>query len=212
MGFIYKVTNNINNKVYVGKSILNIHKRFKEHLNDSKNLKLQHRPLYNAMKKYGQENFYVELIEEVDNSILDDREKYWINYYRSYVGFEDCCGYNATLGGDGTQTKDYEIIVEDYLKTKSKIQTSKNLECCIETINRALESYHISTISKCAGRKVIRIDENNNEVVYESIQLAAQEIANTQNRDFQTVRKRINSVILHKQNQRAYGYYWKEAL
>ena len=59
---------------------------------------------------------------------------------------------------------------------------------------------------------MIRIDENNNEVIYDSIRLAAQEIANTQNRDFQTVRKRINSVILHKQNQRAYGYYWKEAL
>ena len=38
MGFIYKVTNNINGKVYIGQSIFQIEKRFKEHINDSKSV------------------------------------------------------------------------------------------------------------------------------------------------------------------------------
>ena len=65
-------------------------------------------------------NFSIELIEEISNSSLNDREKFWIKYYNSYIGFENCNGYNATLGGDATITKDYEAIVNDYKITKNK--------------------------------------------------------------------------------------------
>jgi len=53
--------------------------------------------LYKAFNKYGIENFTFEEIEQVDNSILDEREKYWIEYYDSYFN-----GYNSTLGGRAT--------------------------------------------------------------------------------------------------------------
>lgn len=212
MGFIYKVTNNINGKVYIGQSIFEIHKRFKEHLSDSNKPSNSSRPFYNAINKYGKENFSIELIEEVDNDYLNDREKFWILKYRSYIGFDDCQGYNATLGGDSKLTKDYKIIVEDYLITKSKIQTAKNLNCCVETVSRALVSFKISTINKSAGKSIARIDEAGNEIIYNSIRQAAQEIAKKENRNLQTVRKRINYTILHKPNQKAYGYYWKEII
>ena len=212
MGFIYKVTNNINNKVYIGQSIFDINKRFKEHLNDSKNPNKNQRPFYFAINKYGEENFSISLIEEVDNKDLNEREKYWISFYRSYVGFEDCNGYNATLGGDSKLTKDYQLIIDDYLITKSKTQTSKNLGCCIETVSRALESNHIQTINKSSGHSIIRIDDKGKEVTYDSIRQAAEEIAQKQQKNLQTVRKRINAVLLHKNNQKAYGYFWKENL
>ena len=83
MGFIYKVTNNINGKVYIGQSIFQIEKRFKEHLADSKKSSRCHRPFYDAINKYGQENFSIELIEEIDNNKLNEREKYWITFYDS---------------------------------------------------------------------------------------------------------------------------------
>lgn len=47
-----------------------------------------------AIKKYGKENFIIELIEEVRTEDLDNREKYWISYYNSYEE-----GYNCTKGG-----------------------------------------------------------------------------------------------------------------
>lgn len=48
------------------------------------------------MNKYGVSHFYPEAIEECDDSSLDSREVFWIQYYDSYKN-----GYNATIGGDG---------------------------------------------------------------------------------------------------------------
>lgn len=210
MGFIYKVTNNNNEKVYIGQSVLGIQKRFKEHLLDSRRPSKSSRPFYRAINKYGEESFSIELIEEVSNELLNQRERYWIQQYRAYVGFSDCNGYNATLGGDSKLTKDYKMIVEDYLKTESKTQTAKNMNCSIETVSRALESFKISTIKRSSGKAIVRIDGEGEKKYYDSVRQAAFEIAESQNRDIQTVRKRINYVTLHKINQRAYGYYWKE--
>ena len=210
MGFIYKVTNSINGKVYIGQSIFEIEKRFSEHLQESQNPNKNHRPFYYAINKYGQEAFSVELIEQVDNDQLNEREKFWIKKYNSYIGFENSNGYNATLGGDSKLTKDYQKIVDDYLITKSKIQTSKNMNCCIETVSRALISFNISTLNKSGGKMIVRIDEQGNKTYYESVRQAAYEIAEKENRNFQTVRKRINYVTLHDKTQKAYGYYWKE--
>ena len=209
MGFIYKVTNNINGKIYIGQSIFQIEKRFKEHINASKNVSKNIRPFYRAIRKYGEKNFSISLIEEVDNSLLNEREKYWIKYYRSYVGFKDCNGYNATLGGDSKLTKDYEAILENYLKTKNKSQTAREMKCCMNTVSAVLETYHIKTFNKNTGRPVIRIDNDGNEISYSSINKAALDISNKQNKKVQTVRKRINKVLLHKPEQKAYGYNWK---
>ncbi len=210
MGFIYKVTNNINKKVYIGQCTISIQERFKQHLADSKNPSKCHRPFYDAINKYGRENFSIELIEEISNLLLNDREKFWIKYYNSYIGFENCNGYNATLGGDATITKDYEAIVNDYKITKNKTQTAKNLNCCVETVTRALNSYHLSTINKNRGKKIQRIDSDGNTKEYNSVKQASLEIAEKLNKNIQTVRKRINYVTLHNLNQKAYGYYWKE--
>jgi len=58
---------------------------------------------YRAMRKYGEENFYIELLETVAIESLNDREKYWIKQYDSYYN-----GYNSTFGGDGTIKYDYD--------------------------------------------------------------------------------------------------------
>ena len=92
MGYIYKISNSINDKVYIGQTLYSIEKRWQEHCYCSKKEKLQHRPLYSAMNKHGIENFHIELLEECDNNLLDEREKYWINYYNSYHK-----GYNSSV-------------------------------------------------------------------------------------------------------------------
>lgn len=57
MAYIYIIKNDINNKVYIGKTRLSIQQRFKEHIWDSRRKRCEKRPLYNAMNKYGLEHF-----------------------------------------------------------------------------------------------------------------------------------------------------------
>lgn len=98
MATIYVITNLINSKQYVGKTTYSIEKRWKEHCYDCKKTEInQHRPLYNAMQKYGIENFNISIIEEnIPEENIDNREKFWISKLDTYYN-----GYNATLGGDG---------------------------------------------------------------------------------------------------------------
>lgn len=99
MGYIYKITNQINNKVYVGQTKKTVDYRFKEHNRQAKIELKGERPLthlHAAIIKYGFENFKVETLEQCDNNDLNEKEKYWIAYYDSYN-----CGYNMTQGGQG---------------------------------------------------------------------------------------------------------------
>ena len=75
MGFIYKITNDINNKIYIGKTLhTTIEERFKEHCADSTRRRIEQRPLYAAMRKYGIEQFEISIIEECDDSLLNEKE------------------------------------------------------------------------------------------------------------------------------------------
>ena len=94
LGFIYCISNYINSKKYIGQTHYSIQKRWQEHKYDSSSNKCANRPLYNAIKKYGIDNFYIEQIEEVSDEKLNEREIYWIEYYDSFNN-----GYNATKGG-----------------------------------------------------------------------------------------------------------------
>lgn len=107
---IYKITNKVNNKCYIGQS-KNILKRWKTeykwyHINNH---------LQSAFKKYGLENFDFEIIEECEPNLLNEREQFWINVYNS---FDRNFGYNKTLGGAGTPGRSY-IMTEE---TKNKIR------------------------------------------------------------------------------------------
>ena len=105
MAYIYKIINDINDKVYIGKTELPIEQRFKQHCLDAFKVSGEQRPLYNAMQKYGTKHFSIELIEKTE--IPEQREQFWIKFYNSYIE-----GYNATLGGDGKTYIDYNIIVD----------------------------------------------------------------------------------------------------
>ena len=81
MAAIYCITNDVNNKQYVGKTLFTIEKRFNEHINDSKRDRCESRPLYSAMRKYGIEHFSIKLLEEVkefirERNILDPKIRY----------------------------------------------------------------------------------------------------------------------------------------
>ena len=98
MTYIYKITNQINNKIYIGKTI-NIEKRWKRHIYLARTGFKRH--LYDAMRKYGINNFIIEIIEVCKNQDSNTRERYWIEYYKSY---DKNIGYNKSFGGEGGDT------------------------------------------------------------------------------------------------------------
>ena len=101
MAQIYKIVNTVNDKVYVGTTEDCFIKRFEEHCRDSKKERCEKRPLYNAMRKHGIEQFSVELVCETATPEQD--EIIFINKHNSYKA-----GYNATLGGDGRKYIDID--------------------------------------------------------------------------------------------------------
>lgn len=100
---IYKVTNQINNKIYIGKS-KDIQRRWRQHHTEpfNKNCDAYSVIFYKAIRKYGIEHFSFEVIEECSEEQLNEREKYWIAFYNSYFNNENSSGYNMTRGGENT--------------------------------------------------------------------------------------------------------------
>ena len=141
---IYKITNLKNNKIYIGQS-KDIQRRWNEHKYDERH----NSPIHNAIKKYGIDNFQFEVIEECSLQELNEREKYWIEYYDSYNN-----GYNLTLGGDGIVLYNYEDIYKDFLITKNMAHTALNQNCSVGTVRLALRTYDIN-LSECSASKPI---------------------------------------------------------
>ena len=148
VGKIYCITNQINGKQYIGKTISSIERRFLEH--KSERLRSPDRPLYRAMNKYGVENFTIEVLEERDYKMLSEREIYWISKKDTYYN-----GYNATLGGDGKVLYDYEQIVDKYRSGMLTKELADYFECSVDTIRLALHAANIDLSNNKQQRKKI---------------------------------------------------------
>ena len=101
-GFIYKIWNDVNNKVYIGQTITTISTRFSGHKNCVKNDKYQNY-IYNAMRKIGIEHFYVcqeyKILSDNKRDLriqLDNKEQILIKKYKD----NKIPLYNMTKGGD----------------------------------------------------------------------------------------------------------------
>lgn len=89
---IYKITNKMNGRVYIGQTIRPLEERIKEHKRQKGCI------MYKAFKKHGFENFTIEIIDRADTiEELNEKEIYWINHYDSFVN-----GYNCCKGGGNT--------------------------------------------------------------------------------------------------------------
>lgn len=221
MAYIYLITNVINNKQYVGQTVNKVQRRFNQHKNSAYNIKDKDNkaPLHQAIKKYGIENFTVEILEECPNNQLNEREIYWINKLDTYQK-----GYNASLGGNGKTLYNYQDIANYYKKTLSKIDTQKYFNCDYGTVKRALEEYKIlelptGQLSKQRyGHKIARCDLETEEILqtYNSQVEAAKDMyykgyAKININNKQSVKgtaSRIGSVVRGKLTQ-TYGFSWK---
>lgn len=110
MGYIYKITNTVNGKIYIGQTRNRVQTRWTNHVTCAKNQthKDYNIPFHNAIRKYGRSAFQVDIIEECDNSLLNDRETYWIAQFQSN---DKDKGYNLSFGGSGgSRYSDTELL------------------------------------------------------------------------------------------------------
>ena len=207
-GRIYCITNQVNNKKYVGKTMNSIKERFNEHLIDSRKEHLQKRPLYAAMKKYGVENFIIELIEKVDFNSLNERESYWIKKLDTYHN-----GYNATLGGDGVVLYDYNSFIQDYLNGSLVKEIAIKYACDVGTVLKVLHAANIDGSSNRINRNkksVSRYTLNNQYVdSFSSYKEAARQLISEGSKgSISSIATNIGRVVNGKRKT-CENYYWK---
>lgn len=125
---IYKITNQINQKIYVGQSN-DIKRRFAQHKSPYEQNRFAEKPLYKAFKKYGISNFTFEVIEECKIEELNDKEAYWIKQLKTLI-YEN--GYNITCGGNGVAEENHpkhKLTKQDVIDIRTRYN---NHERCKE--------------------------------------------------------------------------------
>lgn len=176
---IYKATNKINNKIYIGQTTKKLEDRMKSHLSKFKNSKTI---FSKAINKHGFENFIFEIIDNANNKDeLDEKEIYWIKELNSLTPN----GYNICSGGQGTSKvcNDYvKELISLGLKNSEKWNKIKNSEEYKEKLNKNFfgcnkgkkftkehsekiwlaNKERILKYNKSTSKKWIIVDESNN--------------------------------------------------
>lgn len=150
MGYIYKITNLLNNQCYIGQTVRPYKDRWAEHKRDRFKEPYCNWPLYRMLNKVGLDNISWEVIEEIPNEQLNDREQYWIIFYDSKNN-----GYNCTYGGKNGTKHNYEEVLEYWLN-----EGERNFTTTAKHFNT--DKSYISDIIKSMGYKGRSWEEINN--------------------------------------------------
>lgn len=155
---IYRFKNNVNGKVYIGQTTKSLHKRVIQHLTNSRPTTKAHKTYFhNALNKYGIENFSLDIIERCSSQEeLNEREIYWIAYYKST---DKKYGYNIDSGGNlGKSTsKLSKEHRQALLAANLGKQRSKTTKQRLKQVHKQLwedpefKAKHIGNILKVAG-------------------------------------------------------------
>lgn len=234
---VYLITNLVNNKKYVGITHNTIEHRFDQHIQKSR-CKRGTWILHRALRKYGKENFKIELLEDnISKQQITERENYYICFYDTYNN-----GYNMTLGGAGISgykhpkgfVKSYinKIITPERNAKISKALKGKSFdEEHKKKLSNSMKEFHKTHDNSFKGKhhtqetkekissnntkhKVLMLDKITHEVLmqFDNAKKAGIWIVETQNRTTKpdTVR---GAIVRHCMGiadcQTAYGYKWK---
>lgn len=112
---IYVIKNDLNSLMYVGRTTQSLNKRFKVHKAFARDFVKEvpslpkHTPFHKEMGKLGVEHFYIELLEECDNALANEREIFWTNELNTIYPN----GYNYNFG-DGQQSKRVDLVGQKF--------------------------------------------------------------------------------------------------
>lgn len=172
---IYKITNLLNGKSYIGQTIKDPEERWAEHKRHAfgSHLNDQNKTLYKAIRKYGIENFSFEVLQDnIPNfQKLDEAEIYWINYYNSFVK-----GYNETFGGQlYHKILPNDEIIQSYYETRSARKTALIFGIDHSTVDDILNQNNIPRFSfrQAAGQR-IRISKDDFIKEFDSVKDCAE--------------------------------------
>lgn len=140
---VYKITNNTNGKIYIGKTKRTLKLRWQQHCYDAKKPLRCYR-LHEDISKFGSDNFTIEQIDEaLTDEDANEKEMYWIKFY-------DCRfpnGYNVSKGGNngGSEKRVMNTTTGEMFYTMS--EAAKKYNRRIQAIRQALDKPHRT----CAG-------------------------------------------------------------
>lgn len=208
LNYIYKITNLVNGKIYIGQTTYTIECRWKQHIcasSTNPDKKDYNFLLHKAIRKYGKDNFSIELLEEVPKKEdLSSREMYWIDFYKSCILEEENNGYNMTYGGEGASKINKQEIYSLWDEELGSIKIAKSTGHSISSIKKVLETYSKYSkevdFARNTGKTVYQFNENGELLnSFPSIASAARYV-------------NINSSIINKcchgQKQSAAGFFW----
>lgn len=142
---IYRHINKLNGKSYIGLTSQKATRRWRNGFGYKES------PIfYAAIKKYGFDNFYHEIIEDniPSKAIANEREQYWIAYYHTWIYDPECNGYNSTPGGTCNNTTALQ-------KKVLQLDQDKKILAEFESVSEAARAFNTSPdrITRCCGRK-----------------------------------------------------------
>lgn len=168
---VYKITNKLTNKVYIGITNQGSGARYRHHWYESRIGEPS--PIHRSMAKYGEENFTLEIIDFADTyDELKEKEKYWIKWYNST---DRSIGYNLTEGGDGTFGRMHSEETKEKIRqkalgrkasedTKKKMSESRKGKCSDK------QKEHLSKLQEQCKTKVYQYSKTGEFIAeYDSI-------------------------------------------
>ena len=173
--FIYKLTNTLNNKIYIGLTTETISERCRKRIAEAKYRGSRNSYILNAIRKHGSEVFKVEQIDTANS--LEELQQKEIFYIQQYNSTNRNIGYNLTKGGEGNlglkmSDKTKEKIRQKAIGRKVSIETKIKMSNFKKTNNidffKAIENCKLHNLK--TSKKVGEFDLNNNLVkTYNSI-------------------------------------------
>ena len=147
-GKIYKITNNINNEIYVGSTCDILRKRFNKHIMNTRNESNKHRPLYKLMNELGPDLFRIDLIEDYpcdDKQALRQREGYWIRQIGTLNIRIECRKNNEWREENKVKLNEYNKLYYkeniEKIKEYDKKHYDENKESILERCKEYRETY-----------------------------------------------------------------------
>lgn len=193
---IYKITNEINNKCYIGQSV-NIERRWKRHkqIFKNKNDNCYDYPLYRSIRKYGIENFVFEILEDCNKNQLNEREFFYMKYFYSFNPY----GYNISRGGKSNKCNFY-LTMDDVINIRVLLKNENYL------IKDIAKKYNVS------DKAIVNFLKRKNEPykikdIYKKY--APNKIFDGKKENFGKQKKEYNNIIIYTGNMKNVSIYIK---